>query len=279
MTEPSHDAGTVTELFKLLTNVYERKARLYPALLLFMPVAIVAGCGIATDLSTVKAIVGIIAGFGGLLLLAQIARDPGKRQEPHLFEKWGGMPSVSIFRHRDGCLDKITKARYHRTLATLVPEANAPTPEEEFSDPEASDQIYRAWSSHIRTNTRDIKKYNLLFEENINYGYRRNVFGLRPIGIPITALSSLGALLWLYFRFKVIGLVSPELVGAAIFTLLLLVLWMFYFTSDWVRLAAMAYAERLAECCEHLATMKTSIPKASEESKKRKSTKARSTPN
>jgi len=50
MTEPSYGAGGALDFFKLVTNAYERKARLYPALLLFMPVAIVAGCGIATDL-------------------------------------------------------------------------------------------------------------------------------------------------------------------------------------------------------------------------------------
>jgi len=204
----------------------------------------------------IKVIIGIITGCGGLLLLAQVARDPGKRKEPLLFEKWGGMPSVTIFRHYDGCLDKITKARYHRTLASLVPEAKAPTPAEESADASACDQIYKAWSTYIRTNTRDIKTYSLLFDENINYGYRRNVYGLRPIGITITALSSLGAFIWLYLRAKATGQVPPELVGAEIATLLLLLLWMFYFTSDWVRLAATAYAERLAECCEKLGTHK-----------------------
>lgn len=100
--------------------------------------------------------------------------------------------SVSIFRHANMRMDSITKVRCHTKMSSLVREASAPTAEEEISDPVAADRVYTAWSTYIRVRTRDTRKYALLFQENINYGYRRNVWGLRPTGIVVTSVSFVG---------------------------------------------------------------------------------------
>jgi len=47
---------------------YERKARLYPALLLFIPVAVVVGCGLGTSVSRVEADCVLIVSCGGLFI-------------------------------------------------------------------------------------------------------------------------------------------------------------------------------------------------------------------
>jgi hypothetical protein len=251
MTESSGSGGLIAGL-NLITDGYERKARLYPALLLFVPVAVVVGCGLGTSVSRAEAVCGLLVSCGGLLLLAQIARDAGKKKERILFERWGGIPSVCIFRHVDARMDAITKARWHKTMSNLVKEAKAPSADEETADPIAADGVYTAWSTYIRVNTRDTMKYVLLFQENINYGYRRNVWGLRPTGIVVTSVSLASALAWLYFRYRSAGQISVELVIASIVTLILLLLWLFQFTADWVRVPADAYAERLAEAIDSL---------------------------
>jgi hypothetical protein len=235
-----------------MTDAYERKARLYPALLLFIPIALVVGCGLGKSISGAKAVVGVFITCGGLLLLAQIARDAGKRKERSLFAKWGGIPSVSIFRHGDSRMDPITKARCHKKMSSLVKEAKAPSAVDETTDPIAADRVYTAWSTYIRVNTRDTRKYPLLFQENINYGYRRNVWGLRPTGIVVTSLSLIGAVAWLYLRFRSTGQMSLELMFAAVVSSILLILWLFRFTTNWVRIPADAYAERLAEAVHSL---------------------------
>jgi hypothetical protein len=251
MTESSGSGGLIASL-SLITDGYERKARLYPALLLFVPVAVVLGCGLGTSVSRAETVCGLLVSCGGLLLLAQIARDAGKKKERILFERWGGIPSVCIFRHVDVKMDGITKARCHQTMSNLVKEAKAPTADEETADPIAADRVYTAWSTYIRVNTRDTTKYVLLFQENINYGYRRNVWGLRPTGIVVSSVSLVGALAWLYFRYRSAGQISVELVIASVVTLILLLLWLFQFTPDWVRIPADAYAERLAEAIDSL---------------------------
>lgn len=238
--------------FSQIIDGYERKARLYPALVVLAPIAILVFAVMLPTLSTVKSVTAVILACGGTWLLSHLARDEGKKGEPKLFEKWGGMPSVAIFRHRDSRVDPITKERYHKKLADLVKGASAPSPADETTAPEAAENVYRAWSTYVRVNTRDTKKYPLLFQENVCYGYRRNVWGLRPIGITVSALCALGGLGWIVYQYHSGSNLSEAVIGAAAIALVLLLLWIFRFTPDWVRIPADAYAERLAEAVDGL---------------------------
>lgn len=238
--------------FSQLLDGYERKARLYPALVFLTPVAALAFAIMLPTLSTVKSIVALIIACGGTWLLSQLARDQGKKGEAKLFEKWGGMPSVAIFRHRDLRIDPITKERYHKKLASLVKETSAPSPADETAAPEAADNVYRAWSTYVRMNTRDTKKYPLLFQENVCYGYRRNIWGLRPIGITVSAICALGGVGWLGYQYHSGSNLSEAVIGADAVAITFMVLWIFRFTPDWVRIPADAYAERLTEAVDGL---------------------------
>ena len=228
----------------LITDSYERPARLYPALLLIAPL-VAAGVGIlSANWTALQSVAATVVGCGGAFLLTQLARDSGKKGEKHLFEKWGGLPSVAIFRHRD----------------TRLEEAKAPTVEEEQADPMAADEVYTAWSNYLRVNTRDTKKFALLFQENINYGYRRNVWGLRPIGVIVCVVSCLACGVQFYVVHQSTGKLDGAVAGAGAFAFALLMLWVFRFSSDWVRVPADAYAARLAECAESIPA-KASAPK------------------
>ena len=232
-------------LLNLITDPYDRSARLYPALLLIAPEIVIVTTAMSGDF--IKSLGTTVAGCGGAFLLSQLARDAGKNCENALYQKWGGTPSVTIFRHRDTRLDAITKARYHKKMASIVKETTTPSIEEEQADPAASDKIYAAWSTYLRINTRDTKKFSLLFRELTNYGFRRNIFGLRLIGIITTALCCAVSAIWLYFLFKTTGKIVPEVTVSLLFSTVFLFLWIFQFSSDWVRIPADAYAERLAE--------------------------------
>jgi hypothetical protein len=234
----------------LITDSYERKARLYPALLVVIPVVVTGIAVVAKKLSSLESVGAAIVGCGGAFLLSQLARDAGKKGEKALFAKWGGLPSVAIFRHSDSRLDSITKARYHKKLSALVRGAKAPSVEEERADPAAADQVYTAWSTYLRVNARDTKKYFLLFQENVNYGYRRNVWGLRPIGIIATTLCCTIAAAWSYDLYRGTGKIRGEIIATLALALFFLLLWIFRFSSAWVRIPADAYAERLAETVE-----------------------------
>ena len=231
---------------------YERKARLYPALLLIAPVIAAGVAMLSAKMSGLQSLAAAIVGCGGAFLQTQSARDSGKNREKALFKKWGGLPSVAILRHRDTRLDSITKARYHKKLSALVEEAKPPTIEQEQADPAAADVVYSAWSNFLRVNTRDTKQFALLFQENVNYGYRRNVWGLKPIGIVVCCLSAAASGVRLWQIRQATGQLDGPLTAAGVFALVLLLLWLFRFTPSWVRVPADAYAYRLVECSETL---------------------------
>lgn len=242
------------KIVNLIADPYDRKARLYPALLLVAPLVIAAAVVISPKLFSMHSLVTTSAGCGGAFLLTQLARDAGKTGEKRLFEQWGGMPSVSILRHSDKRLDPVTKARYHKKLALLVKGTKCPSAEQEEANPAAADHVYASWSTYLRVNVRDTKKGRLVFQENINYGYRRNVWGLRPIGIAVSAAACLitaGRLTWL---FRTTGNSTVVVAGALAFDILFLLLWIFRFSPDWVRIPADTYAERLVEAVDVMST-------------------------
>lgn len=232
----------------LIMDEYERKARLYPALLLIAPIV-----GTVFVLLSIEMAIGatILISSGGAYLLTQLARDKGKEKEPKLFKEWGGMPSIVVFRHIDNQLDKITKAKYHEQLTHLVEGTTAPTIEQEEADPSSADEIYTAWSNYLRRNTRG-EKFPLVRKELMNYGYRRNVYGMRPIGILVSLISLVTCAIRLYFVYHSTSQYDEALILAGVFSLVFSVLWIFQFTANWVRIPAVEYAKRLAESVDIL---------------------------
>lgn len=239
----------------LVSDTYERQARLYPSLLLLAPAVVMILCFV--KLSGTQIIATSFVSCGGAFLLSQLARDLGKRREPSLFFRWGGLPSMAIFRHSDTRLDAVTKARYHRILAANVKGSKAPTPADEEANPTAADQTYTAWSHYLRVNSRDIKKYPLLFQENVNYGYRRNIWGLRPLGIGVCSSTSLFGCTQIALYLSTKQEINITIIGATLFSVLMLVMWIFLFTSEWIRIPADAYSARLVETVESLSGSKS----------------------
>jgi hypothetical protein len=244
-----------------LTDTYDRKARLYPALLLIAPLIAVTTAAVSAKYSALQAIAVGVVSCGGAFLLTQLARDAGKNLESRLFEQWDGLPSIAIFRHRDMRFDSITKARYHLAMASFVKRAKSPTEEQERADPRAADEVYAAWSNYLRTHTRDQKRFALLFKENINYGYRRNVLGLRSVGISLSIVACTIAALRVWIVYRGTGQIDQTMLGAGAFSFVLFILWVFRFSPNWVRVPADAYAYRLIESIDTLVPAKAAQKK------------------
>jgi hypothetical protein len=74
----------------------------------------------------------------------------------------------------------------------------APTAEQEADDQAAADTFYEACGTWLRANTRDAKKFPLLFGENVGYGFRRNLFGLKwtALVLNVIVVAICAAVLW-----------------------------------------------------------------------------------
>ncbi len=243
----------VQSLIEQNFDAYTRRARLSPALIVVLPVASVALMLFPNKLTLLGILVSLLVGFGGAALLAQVGRDMGKQKEQSLFAIWeGGKPTTRMLRHSTTSNAKVLALR-HSKLQTLLPSLHLPTAAEEIASADQADETYEACATFLRNKTRDREKFNLIFEENCNYGFRRNLWGMKPLGIILSILGILAAGIVAAMSFFVWKTAFPlSAIACGVGNFILLILWLFLFTPNWVKIAADAYAERLLDACENL---------------------------
>jgi hypothetical protein len=233
---------------------YALRARLYPVILLFLPLII---CGISVSFAfNDYRYVSLSVLLTGTLtyLCSQLGRDRGKRKEPKLWAIWGGAPTVQLLSYRNNHIDINTKWRYHSKLLVMCPVDTKPDEILEIIDPHRVNQVYISWTKYLISQTRDVNKFNVLLKENTSYGFRRNTWGLKSFGIMscivMFALNYISYMMTIHppnvYEFP------NSFFYSSVAILLLLVFWVFVVTKNWVRVTAFAYAERLLESTEHL---------------------------
>lgn len=228
-------------------DLYSLRARLQPCLLVLLPAALAVLAWIPIDELKFGVIWSILGIAGFTFLLAQVGRDRGKQIEPALWVSWGGKPTTQLLRHAN-TRNRATLERYHAALARVLGR-QLPTEEAERNAPVEADELYDAAVTVLRNNTRDAKRYPLVFRENVNYGFRRNLYAMRCVGLFIAALAVIASGSSAVILTNAGG-ISPFAWTCTAINALLLALWIFRFNSTWVRLPAFAYAERLLETCE-----------------------------
>lgn len=238
-------------------DAYDRAARLYPSLLCLLPVVAVAAGVYGASPSINSALVTLVTSFGGLFLLMSLSRDLGKRLEPGLYVSWGGKPTTQLLRHRDSTLDPVTKKRFHGFLERHL-DVTFPTVDEEAADPLRADGVYQSGTQWLLGKTRDRTKFPFVFKENVNYGFRRNCLGLKPVGLLI-ALLAMAWTLAAAGALSAAGVSIQKVVEAAIgakvaliVTLGMAFVWTFLITKGSVRRVAFAYADMLLRACDTL---------------------------
>lgn len=227
-------------------SAYPLRARLQPALLAMLPALTLLI--LAPDAWTPLKTVFVIAVAGGVtLFLTQVTRDAGRRIEQNLNRQWGGMPSVAMLRHRDPRIAPATKQRYHAQLATAL-EAAMPTASDEAADPPAADAAYLSACDWLRARSRGAG-FETLFEENIDYGFRRNLLGLKPLAIggAVAVAGVIALASWRGFPVAVPAITAPYVCLAVAALAAYAVVLLLIVRPVWVKRAADNYALRLLE--------------------------------
>lgn len=261
--------SSIADLF----DAYGRQARLYPSLLTILValLAVVAWLPSST-ISSVGALAVTIAGSCGFLYaLSSYARTCGKKIEQRLLVEWGGWPTTIALRHT-GPLDLYTRRRYHEFLGSKVPNLRFPSEREEQANPAAADAVYASAVRWLKEQARG-KEFPMVERENAQYGFRRNLRGLKSLGILVCLTTLVGSSSAIHFThpeiFEAIQARDPTTIflgitdvrraalAAPFFSILGILAWWFIVTDVWVREAGDQYAEALLAVCDRLTNKST----------------------
>lgn len=245
---------TWSQISEKFLDPYNTKARLTPGLLLLLPVIFLLVCTLGPKNPLLTALSSILLACGGPYALSNFVRTYGQRAQDRLYRAWGGKPTTLFLRHSGTRLAPGTKKLYHECIATRL-KVSVPSAEDEQRDMKAADDIYLDVTDRLIHATRDTKRYHLLFKELIAYGFNRNCYGVRWIGVAISlstfllTLRQIGIFPWHGWSdvCDKLAIASIESGLSLIMAFSMLMIWLFHFTSETVKQSGFAYAERLCE--------------------------------
>ncbi|MDL2216702.1 hypothetical protein LJB81_03080 [Desulfovibrio sp. OttesenSCG-928-M14] len=180
------------------------------------------------------------------ILVAQFSRDAGKQIQNELFTD--KMPHICFLRFRDPQYSFEKKQKLHEILSYCCHSVQI-SEETEKSDPKQADNVYSLWCDWLKQHVRKKESFYLVQEENINYGFRRNLYGLKRVWLLSLLL---GILIF------IINLFANSIIRAENITTFILILCSifsyFRVTKEWTVMAANEYASQL-----HLAALSINI--------------------
>ena len=240
-------------------DLYTFRARIQPALAVALPLGFLMFALLPEHHFFVTAFFGLLGAAGGTAVLAQLGRDRGFRKQDELWDSWGGAPTTRLLRHShipgDPELSESLRQEIEEWWGKPLP-----TEEEETSNPESADARYREVTLALQAATRDRSKFELVFAENVNYGFRRNMWGLKLWGLPMAV--SLALVAWALFVLTVWGrpwpdpwwnvLVNPDSIAVIRFAVAVAnsafaIFWLFWAKPSWIKPVAEKYAKQLME--------------------------------
>ena len=248
----------------LFADAYTFRARVQPAFIVVLPLATLLFALLPGLPLFVSAFVGVLGATGGTAVLAQVGRDLGRRKERGLWESWNGPPTTRLLRLRRVPGD-ITLAPESRREVEQWVDNSLPNQQQEELCPEWADAQYAEAVRSLRDATRDQAKFPLVFAENVNYGFRRNLWGMKPIGASIVLVLSLFS--WALLVLTVWGRPWPDpwwdvfanpdsdaliRIVVSVVNTGFAAFWLFWVKPSWVKVVADAYALRLLESVQVL---------------------------
>ena len=236
----------------VVLDIYNLRARLLPAVIGIAPAIAFAAISISWSEISLPQVIATAAVVVLFVAASDVARRMGRRFERKMFVSTGGRPIMTLLRHADPALEARTKDRYRGYLAKQLGET-PPSADEEARDPAAADAFYDRCGVWLREHTRDKAKFRILFEENMTYGFRRNLYGLRWPGLALNALVVAVCLCLL----SPYGIWISETTRTEIFAVLTIaaihaLYFLFFVTRRSVEEASEQYARQLVLSCEGL---------------------------
>lgn len=230
---------------------YFIKARLFPAVLVLLPIWIFLRYHYFRTFDYSESALELLLISSLTYFVGTLARDTGKKIEKEAYSMWGGKPTTMFLRHNDNRLNPLTKERYHRVLQMKLG-GYIPSPEQENEHPKSADQVYENWVHWLISISRDRERHYLLISDLTNYNFRRNLFGLKKIGLSIVMVVTI---FHCFMSENKLCNFIPTKEDDILFLLFLICMaaaWIFIIKMEWIKTAAEIYAKRLLEVIDRL---------------------------
>jgi hypothetical protein len=222
-------------MVNLRLDAYSMRARIGPVLVASAPVLSVVWYAPQIGVAVGALPVIFVVAMG--LLAEQIARQLGKDLERRLAKSWGGLPTVRALRFVDSTNMQILAQR--RDDVARMSAIRLPSKRDERTDPMGTDRVYDMAVRRALHEVRSRPTSALLREENIQYGFRRNLLALKPYAL-VLLVASLGLDAW----FSHLSGDPASLVIFAALSAIYAGIWLIVVREGWLKAQAETFSDR-----------------------------------
>ena len=227
-----------------LFDSYNIRARISTVIFLLAPIIFPLYLFVPEIRVLSTTIITLIIGFSICNVLISCSRTFGKKAKKTCFPDM--YPAQEMLLPSDCSLDDQTKLRYQNYLCTHLKDISFCGTENEIKK---SSNTAIKW---LVSRTRDAESFPLIYEENINFGFACNLYGMKSIGIiccSVIVFAELAAI-YLTVNGKITSLSLCNLLISAIITVLFLIMWVFMVTKNWVLESGRRYGYALLSACD-----------------------------
>ncbi|WP_283183463.1 hypothetical protein [Pseudomonas svalbardensis] len=237
-------------------DTYSLKARVFPALIAGLPTLTLLFIIVPWDHLDLSHVIAVAMGAVLLFAFADMARHRGKKVQ----EKLGTGETPDQWHRDNPDVPEGSKDRYREFVAAQLNQS-APTVEDEKLRPQHANDFYRSANAWLREESRDHSTFNLLFSENITYGFRRNLLGLKTTALFCNSVVLILCVGILYFGpsyFASLPKIDEKIIIVITSVVLHSAYMMAAVHAAVVREASRAYGRQLILSCETLIRTKKS---------------------
>jgi hypothetical protein len=175
-------------MFQKFLDAYDLKARIAPGMILVFPILVDALYAAPILNSWAIFTASGVCGFALVYGLGQLASAVGERNQTRLWQSWGGPPSTRFMRHRDPFFtDNLKRLIYKQVAETLS--MPLVTDDQEARSFEHADKDIEGAFRRVRDYLRENDPRGLWFTHNVEYGFCRNLLGLRVLWVVVSSAA------------------------------------------------------------------------------------------
>lgn len=182
-----------------LSDRYERKARLLPGIIAVLPIAVTVGNFMHTSTTWYMGL-GIGTGIGAVLgiALSHLARATGAKLEDELKRRWDGLPTVRWLRPDDLSRSDEQKEIWRKAIKKLTGLEVPATDEDRLYGDRLRDDAVR----QLRYKLRESPKAKMVSIHNEEYGFARNIAGLRWVCFTTAVIGTVASIIGFFFGYR-----------------------------------------------------------------------------